>query len=951
MQPWDAVRGIRALPIAVLAIAAMFGAIALAGLAPTNEVGPAKRLQPSGRLLTPPGKLTTLGNHPGGGALTRNGRFLWTLSAGRGRNDIRIVEVAPAINCPNSSTARGKKKARACNKRRAKRVGRLVQTIPMPGLDGGITMAHDNRTAYVSGTPESEHKDQQSPAGTPGKEGDVIHVFHYDGHTGVAVRAGTIPVPPPSGVTAPQALAAQGQFPVGPPIPQDFPPTNTTPISWPRDLAISGDGKTLLAALNLADRAAVIDTKTKTVRYVKVGSYPYGAAIARDGRGLVSNEADGTVSVIDLKTATKIKDIQVAAHLSHPEGIAADPTADRAYVAVANGDQIAAIDTKSMTLDRQLSVRRPQGVGTSPTQVSIDHYGCYLMSADSGEDAVAMFRLRSPCHLGKPSHRKGIGRKTIPGKELAAPPLIGRVPTASYPVMTDATPHRKELVWVAAKGFGVGPNPNGPNPLSSKDSDNQINSFGYLPSIVSGTSGVLPFPEKSKQMTAFSAQVTRQLKPTNAQQAPAGSPIVPPGAPGGGKIKHVFYIVRENRTYDQVLGNDPRGNGDPKLTLFGDKLTPNAHALAKRFPLLDHVFANSEASIDGHFWSSASAVSDYVTKNWHQNYAGRKRPYDFGVYAITWPAKGFLFDQAENQGISYFNYGEAIAGDVPLTDKDRTPAENQQVQRKFAKSDLGSGVTGPLECYPNDASIGTDAINKRETYDSTAPPGAPAGSESRFDCFRQHFLLQQAQGNVPALNYLVLPSDHTQILSAGRRTPQAMVAENDYALGQVVDLISHSSVWNSSLILVVEDDSQDGADHLDAHRIPAFAISPYAKQGAVVHTRYDFPSVIRTAEIPIGMNPMNLFDALGTPMYDAFDATRTNPGPYTAIPPTIDINARNPASAANRAAMKGVDVRSLDQVPQHKMDQLLWRAIKGAHSTPPAPGPNANDTTRAAPGD
>src|SRR5947209_6065759 len=202
--------------------------------------------------------------------------------------------------------------------------------------------------------PESPHKDQQSPKGIPGKQGDVLHVFHYDRTTGRAKRAGIIPVPPPSGTATPQALPVQALVPFGPPIPQNFPPTNTTPMSWPRDLAVTRNGHTLLAALNLADRAAIIDTKTKDVRYVKVGSYPYGAAVLRGGKGLVSNESDGTVSVIDLKAGTKVKDIQVGAHLSHPEGIAVDPKANRAFVAVANQDRVAVIDTKSMTLARTL---------------------------------------------------------------------------------------------------------------------------------------------------------------------------------------------------------------------------------------------------------------------------------------------------------------------------------------------------------------------------------------------------------------------------------------------------------------------------------------------------------------------------------------------------------------------------------------------------------------------
>ena len=304
-----------------------------------GRISPKKRLLVSGRQLNPAGKLTNLGNFPTGGALTTNGRFLWTLAAGRGRNDIRVIEVGPYKRCKTG------RKGRSCRKRVARRVGRVVQTIEMPGLSGGIAMSPDNRTAYVSGVPESSSSEYKVGNDVPGKKGDVIHVFRYDGRTGKATRDGVIEVPPPS--DAPPA--------------QTFPP-GTTRISWPRDLAVSRDGKTLLAALNLADYAAVIDTGTRKPRFVKVKGYPYGAAITRDGkRGLVSNEVDGTVSVIDLDSARKVKDITVGPHLSHPEAIAIDPKSPRAYVAVTHQDLIAVIDTDKMTVERTLSVRRPRG--------------------------------------------------------------------------------------------------------------------------------------------------------------------------------------------------------------------------------------------------------------------------------------------------------------------------------------------------------------------------------------------------------------------------------------------------------------------------------------------------------------------------------------------------------------------------------------------------------------
>src|SRR6185295_12327719 len=244
----------------------------------------------------------------------------------------------------------------------------------------------------------------------------------------------------------------------------------------------------------------------------------------------------------------------------------------------------------------------------------------------------------------------------------------------------------------------------------------------------------------------LTAVADAQLRPTNAQNPPSGTPLAP-----GGPIQHVFYVVKENRTYDQVLGDDTRGDGDSSLTLFGDQYTPNTHALAQRFPLLDHLYANSEASIDGHFWTSAGKVSDYVEKNWFQNYGGRGRPYDFGTYAVTFPQNGFLFDQAERDGISWFNYGEAIAGVVGVfPDKDRTPDIAADQNRKLAKSDLGQNG-----CFANDSSVGKDSITGAEVFDSSLPSGAPTGATSRYNCFSQRFESQLAAGTVPAFNYLV----------------------------------------------------------------------------------------------------------------------------------------------------------------------------------------------------
>lgn len=855
-----------------LALVALTAAPLAVAAGARGGVGPANHETMNGHLLHPAGRVTQVGNFPTGGALTPDGRFYWAVATGRGLNDLRAVSTA---------------------------TGKVVQTIPIPGASGGIVMNPRTHEVYVSGVADSNHKDQQRLT-LPGRDGDVIHVYEYDPVRGTARFRKLISVKPPTAT----------------PPAQTFPPTSTKPQAWPAHLAVTPDGKRLLVPLNLADAAAVVDVATSAVTTVRVGRYPWGAAVLRDGKtGLVSNEADGTVSVIDLTSGSKTADITVAGHLSHPEGLLADPKADRAYVAVANTDDVVVLDTKARSVIGRVSLKRAGRLGASPVSLALDSSHHRLYVTEEGLDDLAVLDVSA-----------------------ATPRVVGHVPTASFP--TDVAVGGGKLVWLSGRHLGVGPNRNGPNPTSPKNSDDGINSFSYLPSIVRGSVGVLALPS-ARTLATMTKTALAQGVPNDGEPAPAGTPLRPDGP-----IKHVFYIVRENRTYDQILGDLGRGESDPSLSLFGKKVTPNAHALASRFPLLDHVFANSEASIDGHFWTSAAGVSDYVQRNWWQNYAGRGRPYDFGVYSVTWPGNGFLFDQAQRQGISYFNYGEAIAGTVPLTDRDREFAGTQAVATKFAHSDLGLGTRTGLgatpagQCYPNDADIETNAITQAPTYDGTPPAGAPQNAESRFDCFKARFDAQVASDTVPAFNYLVLPNDHTVGTTPGKRTPQALVADNDYGLGQMVDAISHSSIWSSSAIFAVEDDSQDGADHVDAHRIPAFVISPYARNALVPH-RYDFLSVIKSMELILGMEPLGVGDAVATPMYDAFASSPVNSAPYTAIVPQQSRSVLNTALSPDAALSASLNFGDLDRVPQHELDMILWHAVYGPDATPPSPGPNA----------
>jgi hypothetical protein len=603
----------RTLVLTSTALALLGAGVAIAG---DDNADPAQRSLPSGRVLQPQGQAVPLGSFPVGGAVTPDGRFAWAISIMRRTHQLRIVSV----------------------ERKA-----AVQTLPLANATGGIAMDPQRARAYLAFS-------------------DGVRAYSWNRRSGRARLVGYYPVPRPPGHPGdtPRRAAFAGR------------------------LAVAPDGRRLLVPLSLADTAAIVDTRTRRVRNVDAGSHPYGAAILRNGRiGLVSNEGSGTVTAINVRTGARIGDIQVGAKRSHPLSIAVDPRTDRVYVAVAHADQVAVIDTRRMRVERTLSVGRPEGLGTMPVDVTTSRDGAYLLVAEAGADELAAFRLPAP---GLKRTRGAFG-------------LIGRIPVADYPVHVGAaavplpgcprprglkspgkrrrvrgpkpppatTQRCERVVWIAAEGFGSTPNPFGPTPYRTDGAN-----IDQAPSqIVTGFAGVLGFPS-DRRIRALTATASAQVRPSNPASPPAGTPLR-----AGGPIRHVFFIVRENRTYDQVLGDVGRGNGDPQLTLFGDQVTPNIHALVARFPLLDGVRANSETSVDGHLWTTAARVSDYVQRNWIQTYDPDGRPAEV-FNSIRWPASGFLFDQADRQGISYFNYGESIAGTVEVPDADLTPTDAAQ---------------------------------------------------------------------------------------------------------------------------------------------------------------------------------------------------------------------------------------------------------------------------------
>jgi hypothetical protein len=520
--------------------------------------------------------------------------------------------------------------------------------------------------------------------------------------------------------------------------------------------------------------------------------------------------------------------------------------------------------------------------------------------------------------------------------------VLGRIPTAAYTTDVEVSSDGRTLAWLAAKGVGTGPN-NGADPDVSR--------------LTTGRAGVLARPT-DREVRALTARADRQVIPSNFKPPPAGTPIV--GAAGGPseQIKYVFYVVRENRTYDQIFGSEPRGQGDPRLQIFDDNgvpgptggVTPNAHALARKFPLLDAVFANSEESTTGHKITAGAYANDY-TQRYRGASRGRKGNSD--IFPIGHPPNAFVFDQAVRQGIPFRAYGELGAGNQPFGDDGRPtyqgviantdtayPSQVQGTCRPFGQT---PNAPNPVRCTADSGEVST-ALGQTTS--------GPPATQSRMRSFQAEFNQQLQSGTVPRFNYLILFNDHTDGTTPGTYTPKANVADNDLALGQLVELVSQSPIWAQSAILVVEDDSQDGIDSVDAHRIPAFVISPWAKRGgAVVSTRYDHYSFLRTAELMAGLKPLSLNDALATPLYDAFISGDEKPDVegtrYRAIQPQQSLTETNPANAPQAALSRALPWDRVDAVPQRLADRIIWQSVFGAGSTPPPAGPNVSPVERA----
>lgn len=624
-------------------------------------------------------------------------------------------------------------------------------------------------------------------------------------------------------------------------------------------------------------KLALLNTETGTVEQeTKVGYFPYTVRYI-NGKFYLTSLGENRVLVMDAQFKL-ITSITVG---ERPQGICVD--GERLYVVNTNSDDLSVIDTRTDKVVSTISVRnRGSRFGVSPSSCAVDVGRIYVTLA--GTNSVAV--------LDKKSRRQ-----------------LGLIPTGWYP--TKILLDEKRLLVLSAKGVRPRrPNLQGPQPVQGKGGDQ------YVLTLLKGSLSIIP----KDQFNANRAVWTRQVE--------AGSPLYSPGKGFKLPIRHIFYIIKENRTYDQVLGDLGRGNGDPNLTLFGRNVSPNHHALAESFVTLDNFYADGEISVLGHSFTTSGYASPFLEWLGNTSYSGRFKGYPFGtVPAVTSPA--YLWDALDERKVDYRIYGEnyflytrayRIISEVYGAESELTRKFYDQVMTFSTKGDRGNDFYTFTRPYYGQANSPEEALRLLEKPEfARALSNYLIGDESiyralmenstlrrkfaeylyhypfnyrswdlsysdldRVKAWKEDFARQLQSRKVSQFQYIWLPNDHTNGTSTKLLNPYQFVAQNDAALGRIIETISHSTVWKNSLILIEEDDAQNGPDHVDATRTIAFAVGPHVKRGAVVGDRYDQISMLRTVELLLGLNPLNLNDRLATPMFGIF----TSRPDYTPYVPT-----------------------------------------------------------------
>jgi DNA-binding beta-propeller fold protein YncE len=613
-------------------------------------------------------------------------------------------------------------------------------------------------------------------------------------------------------------------------------------------------------------------------------SYPYGCLIDAKGKYLyVSLWSKAAVAVIDL---AEEKVVRTLATEPHPTEMVFGPGDKTLFVACANSTRVSVIDLADgkglETINCALYPSAP--AGNTPNSLSLTPDGQMLFVANADNNNVAVF------NVSKPGQAKP----------------LGFIPTGMYPTSVRYSAFEKRLYVANGRGATTKANPKGPNPLLPKN----LSVREYIAKLYQGTLSIIDLPDE-EQMMKYS-KLAYQCSPLRADLGVVG--IVPPGNPIPAKlgqaspIKYCIYVIRENRTYDQVLGDMKEGNGAATLCIFPEKITPNAHRLARQFVLLDNFYCDGEVSADGHEWSMGAYCTDFVRKVWPLSYRGSPTkklsiyPSEGKFDLIARPAGGYLWDRCADAKVSYRSYGEWVENGKTLKDP-------STARVKTLEGHIDPWYRG---------------------YDLEYPDVKRA---ARFLDELQSF---ERVGGMPRLQIVRLPNDHTHGTLKGKPTPTAMVAENDLALGQFVEGITKSKFWPETAIFVIEDDAQNGSDHVDAHRTVALAISPYTQHGKVDSTMYSTASMLRTMELILGLRPMSQFDAAARPMYNAFQS-RPNLDGYGHVLPQTDMKAVNAITAWGSKLSESFDFSKEDAADDLLFNEVIWRSVRGPNSPMPPP--------------
>ena len=726
-----------------------------------------------------------------------------------------------------------------------------------------------------------------------------------------------------------------------------------TALPYPAGFAVLPGHKSdrLLIANNLADNVILLDVKTGKIeksfdlsrsRYIP-SEYPYTVIANKAGtKAWVSLWNSSSIAELNLAKGTVARWLDLmkpgdpVAAGSHPTAMVLSPNGVLLYVALSNADSVIELNLDNGSIDHIYSTKLFGGA--VPQAIALSKDDSRLFVANGGLDAVAVFGV------------SGVAHGFEDGRELRP---AGLIPTEWYPSALATV--GDDLIIATAKGEGSGPN----NMQNRLKGERKRKAYPYIPTLIGGSIQRLKLEDINNNLDAY----TQQVEKDNLLRSNGGEFTF---AAGTNPIRHVIYILKENRTYDQIFGDLPVGDGDPSLTIYGKDITPNEHKLALQFGVLDNFYDSGEVSGDGHLWSTASTSSDYNEKTWPIAYRGKEHTYDFGgsvadeialeqgIPDVDDPGTGFLWDNLARSGLSYRIYGEFIAAVWCKNEKANSPMEGTPSASSAPcpvaaihkgeplPVNVGSPPGGPSPWpwpIPQFKRMRPTKAALRDHFDPQFPDfNTDYPDQLRADEFLREFAdFAMAKGTdreLPRFTLLYLPDDHTGGTRPGKATPQASVADNDLAVGRVVDAVSHSAYWDDTAIFVLEDDAQDGADHVDAHRSTALVISKYAPQQAQTFVEYNFyttVSAIHTMEALLGLAPMNLFDAHAPLMAPLFAGSGTQ-APYEVDDSNLRsgliyrVNEKNAPGAKQSSRM---NFSRPDAADAKELNAILWEDAKG----------------------